>query len=51
MSGYQLLTQEQREELDRLTEKQTHGELSGVEAIALCEYDVLCTRLVIEYNK
>jgi len=51
MAGYELLTSKQREELDRLTEKATHADITPLEAATIRGYEVLCSRLEIEYKK
>ncbi|QDP66521.1 MAG: hypothetical protein Tp1111DCM1126091_27 [Prokaryotic dsDNA virus sp.] len=51
MNGYQLLTQEQREDLDRLVEKNTHADITPLEAAHIRAYEVLCAQLEIEYSK
>lgn len=53
-SGYQLLTDEQRTEMDNLTERSTHSasmRFSELDAIHLSEYENLCARLQAEYLK
>lgn len=53
-SGYQLLTDEQRSEMDNLTERSVHSanmRFSELDAIHLSEYENLCTRLWAEYLK
>lgn len=50
--GYQLLTDEQREEMDTLNEAKEHPDtmkFSGVDALTLKEYEALCERLEVEW--
>ena len=51
MNGYKLLTQEQREEMNRLNEKATHTGLNPLESVTLVEYERLCERLEQEKDK
>lgn len=53
-SGYQLLTNEQRAEMDNLSERSVHActmRFSELDAIHLKEYENLCTRLWAEFLK
>lgn len=47
-TGYDLLTPEQRAEMDHLQERSTHQatmRFTPLDAITLCEYERLCDRL------
>jgi len=53
VTGYELLTKEQREEMDNLQERCTHQStmrFTPLDAIHLCEYERLCNRLEREYQ-
>jgi len=52
-TGYDLLTTEQREEMDNLQERCTHQAtmtFTPLDSIHLCEYERLCDRLEREYS-
>lgn len=54
MTGYELLTPEQRAEMDNLTERRTHADtsrFSGIDAATLAEFDALTARLRFEWLK
>lgn len=54
MTGYELLTAEQREEVDDLTERATHSDtmrFSALDASTLKGYEALMTRLEVEAAK
>jgi hypothetical protein len=54
MTGYQLLTDQQREEMDNLLERCSHQDtmrFTPLDSIHLCEYERLCARLEREYEK
>lgn len=54
MTGYQLLTVEQRQEMDFLEECRTHSAtmvFTDLDAIHLAEYHALVVRLESEYRK
>lgn len=48
VSGYQLLTQEQRSEMDSLQERCQHRN-NALDSLLLAEYENLCSRLEKEY--
>lgn len=53
LTGYELLTKEQREEMDNLQERCTHQvtmRFTQLDAIHLREYENLCERLEREYE-
>lgn len=53
MTGYQLLTDEQRQEMDDLTERATHQDtmrFTALDAENLVAYQALVERLEHEYN-
>lgn len=54
MSGFQLLTQEQQEEMGNLLERSTHRDtmrFTCIDAVTLVEYERLCERLEKEATK
>ncbi|WP_445766807.1 hypothetical protein [Rheinheimera sp.] len=53
-SGYELLTDEQRAEMDNLSERSFHKDtmrFTALDALHLTEYENLCSRLEIENQK
>lgn len=54
MTGYELLTEEQRQEMDFLEERRTHSAtmvFTDLDAVHLAEYHALEARLESEYRK